>query len=194
MKISDLQSPGYNRLINENKGLRINESIAFRCGLEKSANEKRTDNALDFVRNRLSSIVIKPIANVDRDIPSSLNLGSFLMKHETKFIGVLKQISNSEEFNQIVSTADPHMTLVLTWSATVSDNNSTHRTTFGQHFVQLRNIYETISCPLVTTIAAGSFNEHEQKITIYNMEPSLISSKATQSSERIPWASKDMYA
>lgn len=189
--ISDLQSPGYNRLINENKGLRINESIAFRCGLEKSANKQKTDNALDFVRNRLSSIVIKPIANVDRHIPSSLNLGSFLIKHETKFIGVLKQISNSEEFNQIVSTADPHMTLVLTWSATVSDNNSTQRTTFGQHFVQLRNIYETISCPLVTAIA-GSFNEHEQKISIYNIEQSVISTKATQSSERIPWASKDM--
>lgn len=186
--ILDLQSPGYNRLIDENKGLRINESIAFRCGLEKSPDRARADNPMDFVRNRLSCIVMKPITNIDRDIPSSLNLGSFLMKNETKFIGVLKQISNSEEFNQIVSAADPHMTLVLTWSAAVSDNNSAQRTTFGQHFVQLRNIYETISCPPIT-YAAGSFNEHEQKISIYNI---VTSSKATHSSERIPCGPKDM--
>lgn len=190
--VLDLQSPGYNRLINEGKGLRLNESVGFRVLLEKS--EKRTmpvTTPLDFVRNRLSSIVIKQIANVDRDIPSASNLGSFLMKNETKFIGVLKQVNNSEEFNQIVSMADPHMTLALTWSATVSDNNSAQRITFGQHFVQLRNIYETISCPPAAP-GLQPFNEHDQKIRIYNVEQSLPSAKSTIGHETIPWGSRDV--
>lgn len=191
--ISDLQSPGYSRIINENKGLRLNESIGFRCLLAK--NEKPTmvtTTPVDFIRNRLSSIVIKPLANVDRDIPSASNLGSFLMKHETKFIGILKQGSNSEEFNQIVSMADPHMTIALTWSATVNDNNSAQRITFGQHFVQLRNIYETISCPLAAP-GLQPFNEHDQKIRIYNVEQNLpSSSKSTTGQETIPWGPRDV--
>lgn len=190
--IPDLQSPGYSRLINENKGLRLNESIGFRCLLEK--NEKRSARAitpLDFIRNRLSSLVIKPSTNVDRDIPSASNLGSFLMKNETKFIGVMKQVNNSEEFNQIVSMADPHMTFAITWSATVSDNNSAQRVTFGQHFVQLRHIYETISCPPAAP-GLQPFNEHEEKIRIYNIEQSLSSSKSITGHETIPWGPQDV--
>lgn len=106
------------------------------------------------------------------------------MKHETKFIKVMNQISNSEEFNQIVSTFDPHMTLVLTWSAMVNDNNSTQRTTVGQHFVQLRNIYETISCPPVAHAGLQSFTEHDEKINIYNVKLNLLSSATTVDGDR----------
>lgn len=65
------------------------------------------------------------------------------MKNETKFIGAVSQIGNNEEFNNIVSTRDSHMTLMLTWKAIVSDNNSVQRQAYGQHFVQLRNLYES---------------------------------------------------
>lgn len=172
--------------------MRLNESIGFRCLLEK--NEKRLTTAttpLDFVRNRLSGVIMKSIANADRDIPSASNLGSFLMKNETKFIGIMKQVNNSEEFNQIVSMADPHMTIVLTWSATVSDNNSAQRVTFGQHFVQLRHIYETISCPPAAP-GLHPFNEHDEKIRIYSVDQSLSSSKSVNGHEPIPWGSRDM--
>lgn len=189
---SDLQSPGYSRLIDDNKGLRINESISFSCSLEENQSVTAS-NSLDFICNRLSSQLIKPIPNVDRDIPSIMSLNSFLMKNETKFIGVLKQTNNSEEFNQIVSTADPHMTLVLTWSATVNDNNSAQRVTFGQHFVQLRHLYETISCPAITATAGlQPFNEHEQKISIYNIEPNLPTSNLTTMDEIDQWCPNDV--
>lgn len=182
----DLQSPGYNRIINENKGLRINESIGLRCCLEKNDEQKtRPTDPSTFIRNRLSSLTIKPTAIVERDIPPASSLSSFLMKNETKFIKVLNQISNSEEFNQIVSTFDPHMTIVLTWSAIVSDNNSAQRTTFGQHFVQLRNIYETISCPPVAT-GLQSFTEHDEKINIYNIKSNLSSAKTADGERRSP--------
>lgn len=144
---SDLQSPGYNRVINENKGLRINESIGFRCALDKHSVDSKLHRSLkspiEFIENRLSNIVIKSIPNIERAVPSASSLGSFLMKNETKYIGVIKQISNNEEFNNIITTYDPHMTVILTWKAIVSDNNSTQRATYGQNFVQLRNLYET---------------------------------------------------
>lgn len=183
----DLQSPGYNRLITDNTGLRINESIGFRCWLDKTGQSSAAANPVDFIRKRLSSLSIKPNVDVERDVPSAISLGSFLMKNETKFISVLKQVSNSEEFNQIVSTPDPHMTLALTWTATVNDNNSAQRLTFGQHFVQLRNIYETVNCPSIAT-AAGlqPFNEHEQKISIYNVEQNA----STEDEDR--WSSNDV--
>lgn len=140
---ADLQSPGYNRVIHEGGGLRINESISFRCALDKTESKSKPNSALEFIQNRLSTLVIKSIPNIDHIVPSTLNLGSFLMKNETKYIGVLRQANNSEEFNNIVSTHDPHMTVVLTWRAIVTDNNSSQRLAFGQHFVQLRHLYAT---------------------------------------------------
>lgn len=79
---------------------------------------------------------------MERSIPNVANLGSFLMKNETKFIGVLGQTGNNEEFNNIVSTFDPHMTIAISWRAIVSDNSSTQRQAFGQHFVQLRHLFD----------------------------------------------------
>lgn len=76
-------------------------------------------------------------------MPTTARLDNFLLKNETKFIGVIRQGGNSEEFNNITSMYDPHMTVALTWKAIVSDNSSAQRIAYGQHFVQLRNLYET---------------------------------------------------
>lgn len=144
--LTDLQSPGYHRIINEGNGLRINESIGFRCSLETNPSTKSTSqqiSQIEYLRKRLSHLQIKEIPNIDRNVPDSSSLDSFLMKHETKHIGVIRQNVNSEEFNNIVKTHDPHMTVVLTWKAIVSDNSSAQRITYGQHLVQLRNLYET---------------------------------------------------
>lgn len=196
-QILDLQSPGYNRVVTQNKGLRINESISLKCYINRSTESvAKATKSLEFIQNRLSNLPIKPIANVYDSVPNPKNFNSFLMKNETKFIGVLKQTSNSEEFNQIVSMSDPHMTLALTWTATVNDNNSAQRVTCGQHFVQLRNIYETINCPAISAGQLQSFNEHEQKISIYNTEQNLPS---TTKRTTIPdesdrqWGPNDVY-
>lgn len=115
----------------------------MRCALDKNHIDKSPKSPHEFIENRSSNLVIKSIPNIERAIPSTSNLGSFLMKNETKYIGVMKQISNNEEFNNIITTPDPHMTVILTWKAIVSDNNSTQRIAYGQNFVQLRNLYET---------------------------------------------------
>lgn len=124
----------------------MTESISFRCSLEEKTAESKATTSVDptqFVRNRLSILPIKHVLNVEKFVPDTANVGSFLMKHETKFIGVIGQVGNSEEFNNIVSTVDPHMTIAVTWKANVCDNSSVQRIAYGQHFVQLRNLYET---------------------------------------------------
>lgn len=125
-------------------GLRTTESIGFRCGLEESSSTSNVpENPRQFIENRLSKLDIKHIANIEHAIPDVSQIGSFLMKHETKFIGIIGQVGNNEEFNNIVSTNDQHMTIVLTWKAIVSDNSSAQRHAVGQHFLQLGNLYET---------------------------------------------------
>lgn len=144
----DLKSPGYNRAIIGADGLRLNESIGFRCALDKVQNitaplVKPVITPLAFVRNRLSQVVIKSIPKIEDVVPNPSSMDNFLIKNETKYLSVIKQNSNSEEFNSIASTHDPHMTVVLTWKAIVSDNNSTQRIAYGQSYVQLRHLYDT---------------------------------------------------
>lgn len=101
-----------------------------------------------MIQNRLSCIDIKSSSlNKDQSnsnhIPSCKELYSFLAKHETVFFN--SNIS-SEEFNSLVATYIPHITICLNWSATVW-HHSQPRETHGQHFVQLQSLYETIACP-----------------------------------------------
>lgn len=140
-----MQSPGMQRMFaTESSGLRTTESLSMRIDLRESGDRPKPDSTTAFVVDRLSSIVIKEDIPVDaRVLPPFTQLNSFLMKNETKFIGVLGQTGNNEEFNQIVTDADPHMTFCVTWRALVNDNSSQQRMAFGQHFVQLRSLYET---------------------------------------------------
>lgn len=139
-----LHSPGMQRTFTEASGLRTTESLAIRIPLCEKRATSKPSTTTDFVRNRLSSIVINNDIPVEASVlPPFTQLNSFLMKNETKFIGVLGQTGNNEEFNQIVTDPDPHMTFAVTWRAVVNDNSSQQRQAFGQHFVQLRNLYET---------------------------------------------------
>lgn len=138
-----MQSPGLTRVFDENAGLRSTERIDLRFSLNEYQNQS-TNDPTQFIRDRLSELVIVPRSkDVDAAIPSMAKMGSFLMKNETKYIGVLGQTGNNEEFNNIVSNLDRHLCVILTWRAVVHDNSSLQRLAFGQHFVQLRNLYET---------------------------------------------------
>lgn len=137
-----MQSPGRSRVFDENVGLRSNERIDLRCSLNESENVTTTDPTR-FINNRLSKLNIVPSSDVEKAIPDVGKIVSYLMKNETKYIGVLGQTGNNEDFNNIVSNRDLHLTIILTWKAIVHDNSSLQRTAVGQHFVQLRNLYET---------------------------------------------------
>lgn len=137
-----MQSPGLSRVFEENAGLRSNERIDLRFSLNEYQNVATLDPAV-FIKDRLSQLDIVPSKDITDAIPSLTKIGSFLMKNETKYIGVLGQAGNNEDFNNIVSNLDRHLSVILTWKAIVHDNSSLQRLAFGQHFVQLRNLYET---------------------------------------------------
>lgn len=137
-----MQSPSLTRVFDENGGLRSTERIDLRFSLTECQN-RITADPTEFIKDRLSQLTIVPSEDVDNFIPNLAKIGSFLMKNETKYIGVLGQTGNNEDFNNIVSNADRHLCVILTWKAVVHDNSSLQRLAFGQHFVQLRNLYET---------------------------------------------------
>lgn len=76
-------------------------------------------------------------------IPKIHTMYGFLAKHETTYFNTSL---TSEEFNNIIATKDTHATVVLCWTAVVVQN-SQQRIAQGQHFVQIRNMYESRSCP-----------------------------------------------
>lgn len=143
LNIPDLKGPGYNQIFVHNGGLRTSETIGLRCTLqEKQSTTNKPTSPVEFIRRRISHINLKEIDGLDKAIPDVRNLGSFLMKNETKYIGVLGQTGNNEEFHNMVSTYDPHMTIAISWKAIVSDNSSVQRLAYGQHFVQLRHLFD----------------------------------------------------
>lgn len=138
-----MKGPGYNQIFQQGGGLRTSETIGLRCELQpRNSLSKEKLSPSEFIKNRIAKVCLKKIDSLDRYIPDVINLGSFLMKHETKYIGVLGQVGNNEEFNNIVSTFDPHLTVGVSWKALVSDNSSAQRQAFGQHFVQLRHLFD----------------------------------------------------
>lgn len=137
-----MQSPGLSRVFDENTGLRSNERIDLRFSLNEYQNVATSDPTM-YIKDRLSQLTIVPSTDIDSPIPNLAKIGSFLMKNETKYIGTLGQTGNNEDFNNIVSNLDRHLCVILTWKAIVHDNSSLQRSAVGQHFVQLRNLYET---------------------------------------------------
>jgi trafficking protein particle complex subunit 8 len=98
--------------------------------------------ASKYVASKLSNITISAADGNKAFLKNFTPIGSFLIKNETKYIQVFNQNANTEEFNSILSSVDKHMTVWVTWQAVVCDSNSVRRQTNGQHFIQLRNLYE----------------------------------------------------
>uniref|UniRef100_A0A1B0CIG6 Putative er-golgi trafficking trapp i complex 85 kDa subunit n=1 Tax=Lutzomyia longipalpis TaxID=7200 RepID=A0A1B0CIG6_LUTLO len=144
-KIVWAESPGQRSLVHENGGLKSTELVSFRCSLDAHKAAVATNQTPErFIEVQLSKVTLKATkAEEVKRLPSVQKVGSFLMKEETKYIKVMGSSGTSEEFNQIVANADRHMTLGVTWSAQISDNGANRRTAAGQHFVQLRHLYES---------------------------------------------------
>lgn len=130
------------------KCLKSSKSTSLQCRLNVFQPSSSLTNS-EYISNRLSSLQVSNLSTDDGVIPCSKQLYSFLMKNETKFLNPLT--ATIEEFNAITSTFDPHLTITITWTALVIDgSDSTNRTAQGQHFIQLRNFYERMSCPETT--------------------------------------------
>ncbi|XP_058065337.1 trafficking protein particle complex subunit 8 [Anopheles bellator] len=145
-KLIYIKTPGHAKL-QSGCGLKTNETLSLRCNLERRPAEVSYDGHFQrYVSDKLSSICVRAVDDEAKTILPSLEaVSSFLIKHETKYIRVYEPGSN-EEFNQIVNQNDRHMTLCVNWSATINDNGAS-RNAYGQHFVQLRKLYDSVFCP-----------------------------------------------
>ncbi|KAL1402335.1 hypothetical protein pipiens_006143 [Culex pipiens pipiens] len=146
-KIVYIKNPGYQKHLVEGVGLKTNETLSLRCNLQKRPEDVRFGGDIrEYISDKLSTVSIRaPDAEAVRSLPNFHATDSFLLKTETKYIRVYES-SNNEEFNQIISSLDRHMTVCVNWSGHINDNGSS-RDAYGQHFVQLRNLYDSAFCP-----------------------------------------------
>ncbi|XP_053684049.1 trafficking protein particle complex subunit 8 isoform X2 [Sabethes cyaneus] len=167
-KIIYIKNPGYYKHFVESGGLKTNETLSLRCNLQRRSGEvKFGGNIREYISDKLSTVSIRaPSEDMIRCLPNFHSTGSFLMKNETKYIRVYES-TNNEEFNQIVSTLDRHMTVSVNWSANINDNGSS-RPAYGQHFVQLRNLYDAVFCPPSERHQQVTFTHNEVIYSIFD--------------------------
>ncbi|XP_058458900.1 trafficking protein particle complex subunit 8 [Malaya genurostris] len=167
-KIIYIKNRGYQKHLIENVGLKTNETLSLRCNLQKRPDEvKFVGDVREYISDKLSTISIRaPSEEMIQCLPSFYSTGSFLMKNETKYIRVYES-TNNEEFNQIISNLDRHMTVCVNWSAQINDNGSS-RLAYGQHFVQLRILYDSVFCPPSEKHQQVTFTHNEVVYSIYD--------------------------
>lgn len=139
-----MNSPSYERIFkgDDETGLKSDEAISLRIPLMDKATSVTKTSIQDFLNSQISEVVVRSIREAKNQLPELATPGSFLMKHETKYIDVFEKGMTAEEFSSIISKPDRHMTICLSWKAIVNDGGAIQRNTFGQHFIQLRNLYE----------------------------------------------------
>ncbi|XP_055378418.1 trafficking protein particle complex subunit 8 [Condylostylus longicornis] len=136
-----------NGQLNE-KCLKPSKSVSFRCKLMENPAAKKVKSEIEYIKTRLSALPVTPNLNHHLQIiPSFEKIYSFLMKHETRYLNVYNAAISTEEFNSMIATYDPHMTIAITWTAIITEASSSQRSAYGQHFIPLRNLYEQVSCP-----------------------------------------------
>ncbi|XP_035788395.1 trafficking protein particle complex subunit 8-like [Anopheles albimanus] len=175
-KVIFIETPGHAKL-QAGSGLKTNETLSLRCNLQRRPVDVAFGGSFQqYVSDKLSSISVRGMDSEARaSLPSLAAVGSFLMKHETKYIRVYEPGSN-EEFNQIVNQPDRHMTLCVSWSATINDNGAS-RTAYGQHFVQLRNLYDSVFCPPSERLQQITFTGQSEVYGIYEDLEKVIPAK-----------------
>ncbi|XP_075159619.1 trafficking protein particle complex subunit 8 homolog l(3)76BDm [Haematobia irritans] len=130
------------------KCLKPSTNASFQCRLIES--ETANDNPLPqyLLTSRLSHMPIESqnVKYSEANIPKMSEMYSFLAKHETVFFN---PSLTTEEFNNIVASYQTHTTIALCWTAAIVQN-SMQRQAYGQHFIQLKNVFEKKSCPVQT--------------------------------------------
>ncbi|XP_067647513.1 trafficking protein particle complex subunit 8 [Eurosta solidaginis] len=127
--------------------LPLGKSMNFQCRLERNTS-KLTSDPTKLLYERVSFVNIIPTINADIahvHIPSVHEMYGFLAKHETIFFNTN---INADEFKTLITNSDTHTTVILNWAAQVklNEKDEVKRLVAGQHFIQLRNLYESCTC------------------------------------------------
>lgn len=68
---------------------------------------------------------------------------NFLIRNEAVYFPFSRQNVANEDLFEVLDAINNHMTMCINWKATITDNDRVLRTGVGQHFVQIKNIFET---------------------------------------------------
>lgn len=123
-----------------------NEALSLRCILNEKINGDDTskDQALwQRLRPKLSIYCIRTVDELQHEIFQMIQSKNFLVRNETKFFPFSQVNITNEDLNAILNANNRHMTMCLNWKASISDNGKFLRNAFGQHFVQIDNLFES---------------------------------------------------
>lgn len=126
-----------------NAELSPNESINIRCILDER--EARVVNESGFwnrLKTNLSSFCVRPINELASDVMQMNFASNFLIRSEAKYFPFTQQNITNEDMGNIMNANNQHMTLCINWKASVSDNGKVVRSAFGQHFVQIDQLFD----------------------------------------------------
>lgn len=147
--------------------LKSTKTASFQCRLLKSATQPVIPSDIppqDILKTRLSYMDVMPMkssTSTEPNIPKMSEMYSFLANHETIYFNTN---ITTEEFNNIVASYEPHTTLAICWTAAIVQN-SIQRLAYGQHFVQLKYLYEKKTCPLTGELKQfKNFDEYQEKL------------------------------
>jgi hypothetical protein len=144
----------YNSVINnslsqdtkDSSELQPNEALSLRCILnEKDKDDagRKEDLLWQRLRSKLSNYCIRAVDELQHEIFQMLQSKNFLVRNEAKFFPFSQVNITNEDLNAIINANNRHMTMCLNWKASISDNGKFLRNAFGQHFVQIDNLFES---------------------------------------------------
>lgn len=125
-----------------------NETLSLRCILDecssnKTSNLNSTIPLWDRLKRKISSYCIRSISELQQEVFQMKNAENFLVRNETKFFPFSQVNITNEDLNMLLNANNRHMTLCLNWKASVSDNGKFLRNAYGQHCVQIDNLFES---------------------------------------------------
>jgi hypothetical protein len=127
--------------------LQPNESLSLRCILNERNNSNSTNNdnasLWSRLKAKLSVHCIQSLNELQSEIFQMLKGENYLIRHETKFFPFSQANITNEDLNSLLHANNKHMTICLNWKASISDNGTFLRHAFGQHFVQIDNLFES---------------------------------------------------
>lgn len=142
----DIKNPTFEKVCVQKQNLSTNDSLNMRCLLAEKDDSINRDMITDhkqYINKKLSSFKVAEIDHFEDEILQMKHMGNFLLKNETMFLPFSQQNISNEEFNNLLNQNNKHMTLCITWKALIYDEGTIIRNAYGQHFVQLKNLFES---------------------------------------------------
>jgi hypothetical protein len=146
LPIPDIKNQSYQKVIVNDETLNGSDSLNMRCILKKREEPIKYDTNSNYsqdISKKFSLFSLKEIEPFEEDILNMKFVGNFLIKNETRYLPFNQQANTNEELNFILNSKNNHMTVCISWKASIFENDVFVRVAFGQHFVQLKHLFES---------------------------------------------------